>query len=183
MSVSSIVVFPPLAWTDVLDTVVCFGTEITMAANDNWTIDNFVWNTGETGPSILVSEPGIYTVTGSNICHSITVSAILANKLCDIQAPNIISLSSTAGNNLWTVDHQGIREFNCVILNRWGNTIYEWNDVLAGWDGHTAGGNLVEEGTYFYTIKAVLDNGEPLTKHGFIEVVHYTKNNFTEGFL
>lgn len=172
MSVSSQIIFPPLAWTDVEDTIVCYGTEISLNANDNWTIDNYVWNTGETGPSILVSVPGIYTVTGSNICHTITVSAILGNKLCDIEAPNIISLSSTSGNNLWFVDHQGIKEFNCVIVNRWGNVIYEWNNVLGGWDGHTLKGDLVEEGTYFYTINAVIDNGEALTKQGFIQVVH-----------
>ena len=172
MSVSSEVEFPPLAWTDVEDTVVCFGTEITLLANDNWTIDNYVWNTGETGPSIVVSEPGVYTVTGSNICHTTTVSAVVSNKLCDLNAPNVISLSSTVGNDLWFVNHQGIKEFNCIIVNRWGNIVYEFNDASGAWDGRDKGGNIVNEGTYFYTIKAVLDNDEPLEKHGNIQVIH-----------
>ncbi|MCJ8292627.1 MAG: gliding motility-associated C-terminal domain-containing protein [Crocinitomicaceae bacterium] len=172
MSVSANIVFPPYAWTDVADTTVCIGTEITLYANENWTIDNYVWSTGETGPSIVVSEPGVYTVTGSNVCHSTTVSAIFDDKLCVIDAPNIISLSSTSGNNLWFVQQEGIRDFNCVIVNRWGNVIFEINDPAGTWDGRTMKGNLVEEGTYFYTIKAILDNGDPLNKQGFIQVVH-----------
>lgn len=172
MSVSAEIEFPPYVYTVLDDTVVCFGTEIVWWTFPNWTVDEFVWSTGETGPSITVSEPGVYTVTGSNVCHSSTATAILSNKLCDIEAPNVISLSSTAGNNLWFVDHEGIKEFNCVIVNRWGNVIYEFNDPSGSWDGRTLKGDLVEEGTYFYTIKSILDNGEPLAKHGLIQVIH-----------
>lgn len=172
LSVSSEIEFPPYAWTEVRDTIVCVGTEIVLRANENWTVDNYVWSTGETGSSIVVSEPGIYTVTVSNICHSATEQAIVGNKLCDIQAPNIISLSSTSGNNIWFVDQEGISEYNCVIVNRWGNVIFETNDPAGAWDGRTPNGSLVEEGTYFYTIEAILDNGDPLDKHGFIQVIH-----------
>lgn len=172
MSVSAEIEFPPYAYTVVDDTVVCFGTEIVLWAFDNWTVDNFVWSTGETGPSITVSEPGIYTVTASNVCHSTTDSAIFGNKLCDIEAPNVISLSSNVGNNLWFVQQEGIKDFNCVIVNRWGNVIYEFNDAAGSWDGHTQKGNLVEEGTYFYTIKAVTDNDDAIEKHGLIQVIH-----------
>lgn len=172
VSLSSAIEFPPYVYTVVDDTTVCFGTEIVLWAFQNWTVDQFVWSTGETGPSITVSEPGIYSVTGSNVCHSSTDSAIFGNKLCDIVAPNILSLGSTVGNNVWFVQQEGIRTFECTIVNRWGNTIYEFNQATGGWDGHTQNGNLVEEGTYFYTINAVLDNDEELSKQGFIQVVH-----------
>jgi hypothetical protein len=55
-------------------------------------------------------------------------------------------------------------------LNRWGNIIYEYSDPAGHWDGKTAGGELVEEGTYFYRIDAVLDGGQELQKHGFVVV-------------
>ncbi len=172
ISVSSQIIFPPYAWTDVADTVVCIGAEIQLNANVNWTITNYVWNTGETGPSITVSTPGIYTVTGSNICHSTTDSAIFGFKPCFIDPPNVISLSSNVGNDMWFVQQEGVKTFECSIVNRWGNTIYEFDQVTGGWDGRTQGGNLVEEGTYFYIINAILDNEEPLTKQGFIQVFH-----------
>jgi hypothetical protein len=90
--------------------------------------------------------------------------------VCDIQVPNIINLSSLNGNNLFFVQHEGVRDFECSILNRWGNKIYEYFDPQGSWDGRTEGGNLVEDGTYFYIIKAVLDSGDELVKQGFIQV-------------
>jgi len=172
MSVSADIEFPPYVFVALPDTVVCFGTEINLLAFENGAGTDFVWDTGESGLEITVSEPGVYTITGSNICHSWTASSTLTNKICDIDAPNIISLSSQAGNNIWFVQQEGISEFNCVITNRWGNVVYESNDAAGVWDGTTKNGTLVEEGTYFYMIKAVLDNGEPLDKHGFVQVVH-----------
>ncbi len=172
MAVSADIEFPSYVFVALPDTTVCYGTEIDLLAFENGAGTNFVWDTGETGLSITISEPGTYSITGSNICHSWTASSTLDNKLCDIDVPNIISLSSTSGNNTWFVQQQGISEFNCVITNRWGNVVYESNDPVEQWDGTNKGGGLVEEATYFYIIKAVLDNGEPLTKQGFVQVVH-----------
>ncbi|MDG1657291.1 MAG: gliding motility-associated C-terminal domain-containing protein [Crocinitomicaceae bacterium] len=171
-SVSSIVTFPPLVWTDVEDTLICLGSEFYLHANNNWTVDNYVWNTGVNGPNTLVTEPGVYIVTASNVCYEMSVSATVEMYLCDIAAPNIISLSSTSGNNIWYVEEQGLIEFTCSIVNRWGNLIYEYSDSKGGWDGRTMAGNLVEEGTYFYRIDATVNGGATLQKHGSIQVVH-----------
>jgi gliding motility-associated-like protein len=70
------------------------------------------------------------------------------------------------------VQYEGVKTFECTILNRWGNIIYEYNNPAGGWDGRTKGGDLVDEGTYFYIIKAELEGGEELTKQGFVQVYH-----------
>jgi hypothetical protein len=111
-------------------------------------------------------------VTASNACHSYIDTATIGNKVCDITVPNIISLSSTAGNNLFFVQYDGIEFFTCTILNRWGNEIYEYYDPAGTWDGKTQGGTLVEDGTYFYIIKAQFYGGEEVTKQGFVQVYH-----------
>ncbi len=170
--VSSIVTYPPFIWTEVKDTLICLGSEYLIYANENPTVDSYIWSTGDTGPSITVSEAGIYTVTASNVCYDITVSANIETFLCDIVAPNILSLSSQVGNNIWYVQEQGIVEFKCSIVNRWGNLVYEYTDPKGGWDGRTLGGTLVDEGTYFYIIDATVTGGQTLQKHGSIQVVH-----------
>ncbi|MFK7784031.1 MAG: nidogen-like domain-containing protein [Crocinitomicaceae bacterium] len=172
MAVSADIVFPSYVFVALPDTTVCLGTEIDLLAFENGAGTDFVWDTGETGLTITVSEPGSYSITGSNICHSWTATSILDNKLCDISVPNIISLSSQSGNNVWFVQQEGIAEYDCVITNRWGNIVYESTNPAGQWDGNTPNGTRVEEGTYFYTIKAALDNGEPLVKQGFVQVVH-----------
>jgi len=73
-------------------------------------------------------------------------------------------------NNIFYVQYAGVAEFECTIFNRWGNKIYQYGDPNGGWDGRTSGGNLVEEGTYFYIIKATFEGGSETTKQGFVQV-------------
>ena len=141
-------------------------------AAENIHTTGYIWNNGSTGPSITVSGPGVYYVEAYNDCYSMVDSAVINYVICDIDAPNIISLSSQAGNNLWFINAHGVSDFNCIIVNRWGNLIYEYNDVNGYWDGRDRGGNIVPEGTYFYKIEATLSSGEEVSKHGFIQVVH-----------
>ncbi|MCO5259087.1 MAG: gliding motility-associated C-terminal domain-containing protein [Crocinitomicaceae bacterium] len=164
--------FPGYIYTEVKDTNLCFGITYELGALEPSTPVTYMWNTGATTPSIMVSESGMYYVTISNNCYTYTDSALISYHLCDIQAPNVISLSSQAGNNIWFVDADGIAEFNCVIVNRWGNIIYEYSDLNGNWDGKDRSGHIVPEGVYFYTIKAKIYGGDKLEKHGFIEVVH-----------
>ena len=162
--------YPPYAWTETFDSVICEGATLLLSANVNSTINSYVWSTGATSPNIEVSEPGNYIVTGSNECYTITDTATIGNKLCTLSAPNIVSLSSTVGNNMFFVQYDGIAEFNCAILNRWGNVIYEYTDPAGGWDGKTAGGDVVDEGTYFYIIHATFEGGREITEHGFVQL-------------
>lgn len=172
LSGSEEIYFPPYLFTDVADTNLCTGIEYPLNAYQGPYPATYSWNTGQVGPVINVTGPGTYIVTVSNECHSYSDAAVIDYYLCDIQAPNIISLSSTSGNNFWFVNADGISDFECFIVNRWGNLIYEYNDVNSGWNGQDRSGNLVEEGVYFYHIKAKSYGGQELEKQGFITVVH-----------
>jgi subtilisin-like proprotein convertase family protein len=162
--------YPPYAWTETFDSVVCLGTTLTVNANQNSTVNSFLWSTGATTPSIIVTEAGNYIVIASNECYTISDTATIGTKICEIEAPNILSLSSLSGNNMFFVQYEGVAEFECTILNRWGNKIYQYSDPAGGWDGKTQNGNLCEEGTYFYIIKAVFESGEEVTKQGFVQL-------------
>ena len=73
---------------------------------------------------------------------------------------NIFSPNNDGKNDLFTFDLKSasIKEFTCVIVNRWGDVIYEMNDVADGWDGTTVGGSICSAGVYFYTYEALTDN-------------------------
>ena len=177
--------FPPLIYTQVLDTNICPGSsfeldplilntpkdtllsEWTQQANYNPST-TWWWEDGPTEIPRIISGAGIYIFHLKNACYEKTDTANIAIKPCDITAPNIVVMSSLAGNNIFQINPEGIVNFNCVILNRWGNVIYEFTDAAGGWDGKTADGNKLEEGTYFYRIKAVLEGGEELVKNGFV---------------
>ena len=167
---STVINFIPYPWTETFDSTMCSGSTIIVSANVNNTIDSYQWSTGATTPTIEVSAAGEYILIGSNECYSITDTAIIDTKICEINAPNVICLSSQVGNNLFFVDYEGVKEFSCSILNRWGNVIYDYTDPSGGWDGKTSNGTIVDEGTYFYIIKATFENNEEITKHGFVQL-------------
>ena len=179
--------FLPNIYTQVLDTNICIGSSFELnplilntaidTLHNEWTLQpnynpntTWFWENGSTDIPRIISGAGsyIFTVSYNNNCLPYIDTATIGIKPCDITAPNIIVLSSTEGNNFFSVNTIGIVEFNCVILNRWGNVIYEYNDPEGGWNGKTSNGNLVEEGTYFYRIKATYEGGEDVIKHGFV---------------
>ncbi|MES2555220.1 MAG: gliding motility-associated C-terminal domain-containing protein [Bacteroidota bacterium] len=171
VTVSAQIIFPAPVYTEVADTTICSNTEYTINALQQ-AGNSYVWNTGATTPSITVTQAGMYSVTASNVCYSWSDTAIIFEIACDIEVPNVISLSSEDGNNVFFVNYSGIKSFECSIINRWGNEVYFYNDPAAAWDGKTQNGEPVDEGTYFYTIKAVLSNDEELVKQGFVQVYH-----------
>jgi subtilisin-like proprotein convertase family protein len=187
VTLTSNIEFPPFIYTQVLDTNICPGSSFELAPLilntpkdslfSEWTqqmnynpSNTYFWEDGATEIPRVISDAGIYIFHLKNACYEVTDTATIGIKPCDITAPNIIVLSSLAENNVFYVNAEGIVNFNCVILNRWGNVIYEYSDATGGWNGETADGNKVEEGTYFYRIKAVLEGGDELIKHGFVVV-------------
>jgi hypothetical protein len=161
--------------TVLFDTTICQGATVTIVAEDLNTLPTqYSWSNGAQGPSIEVSDAGVYVVTLSNLCQTSLDSVTIFTKLCDIIVPNIISLADGSQNPLWFVEAEGVSTFNLVIVNRWGQTVYECDDAAVNclWDGRDLSGEFVSEGTYFYIIDAALEGGEPLQKHGFIQVVN-----------
>jgi hypothetical protein len=171
-SVSSDIFFENWAWTSLSDTLICSGSSHTISAFAPIQNDDYLWSTGSTETSIVVNSPGVYYLTVSNECNSYTDSSIVGIKACDISVPNIIVLSSTQGNNEFVINYSGVKEYRITIQNRWGNNIWESINPADYWKGKTSNGTIVEEGVYFYTIKAVLDNDEELEKQGFVHVYH-----------
>jgi len=169
---SSDIYFQPYPYTEVFDATNCEGTATQLLAASGPENDSYVWNTGEQGLSIYVTQQGTYWVTTFNECGQWTDSASFTTRVCDIQAPNIIVLSSTQGNNAWFINYDGIAEYSVTIVNRWQNIVFESIDPTVQWKGQSTNGTDVSEGTYFYTIKATMLNGESLEKQGFIQVYH-----------
>ena len=180
--ITSTIEFPPYVYVDILDTALCQGATFDMVAASinsgtlqqgyNPSID-LLWGNGSTDNFIVVSSAGQYSITASNVCHTSTDIATVVIKPCDFEVPNIISLESNVGNHLFAISNpEGLVEFECVILNRWGNVIYTFTDPNGTWDGKTQDGKLVDEGTYFYKITAKYSGDIDANKHGFVYVTY-----------
>lgn len=75
------------------------------------------------------------------------------------------------GNDIIYVNGWGIKKLiEFKIFNRWGQLVFESNDLKKGWDG-TYNGKLQSIDTYVYIVKAEAFNGLILEKKGFINLL------------
>jgi hypothetical protein len=187
ITLTEFIEFPPYVYVQLLDTNICQGSSFSIdpftlnvpkdSTYTEWTLQGAYtpitlgsWQDGNTDDPRVISAVGNYIYTISNACFTYSDTATIGFKPCDIIAPNVIVLSSQNGNAAFYVQYSGITEFECTIVNRWGNAIYSYTDPAGSWNGQTSNGDKVEEGTYFYIIKAMYEGGIPIEKHGFVEV-------------
>ncbi|MCF8444549.1 MAG: gliding motility-associated C-terminal domain-containing protein [Crocinitomicaceae bacterium] len=70
----------------------------------------------------------------------------------DIEIPNVFTPNGDGVNDLVPFPDFGNSSNRIVVVNRWGNLIYESNGINPIWDGKDTSGKTCTEGTYFYRI-------------------------------
>nr|WP_294859488.1 gliding motility-associated C-terminal domain-containing protein [uncultured Fluviicola sp.] len=88
----------------------------------------------------------------------------------DIKAPNIFTPNGDHVNDFFTFELLNIKELNVTVVNRWGNPVYISSAVPFSWDGKDSGGNLVNEGVYFYKYTAKGAQDELFEGQGFVQL-------------
>lgn len=72
-----------------------------------------------------------------------------------LEFPNAFSPNGDGLNDIYQAkkEYKSIVEFHAIIINRWGQKLYEWSDPAGGWDG-THNGKPVKDGVYYVIVKA-----------------------------
>jgi gliding motility-associated-like protein len=137
------------------DTSICDDKNVLLDAGANW--DNIIWQDASTNSTYNVTTSGWYKATVSNTCGTKTDSIYVTVEPCDCKlvypdgfTPNGDNLNETYAP-LYICS--GLSEFNMRIFNRWGELVYETNDINNGWNGKFKGKEQAI-GTYIYYIKA-----------------------------
>lgn len=99
---------------------------------------NYLWSNGETNHYIEVSKPGIYEVTVSNLCGTLTDDVVITNYDCAncIKMPTAFTPNNDGKNDEYhSRTDCNITQFHLMIFNRWGQLMFESFDILNGWNG------------------------------------------------
>lgn len=88
----------------------------------------------------------------------------------EVIAPNVFTPNSDGDNDLYELDHIHAVEIELIIVNRWGNIMYESTGPNPVWDGKV-GAVLADEGTYFYKYTATGAGGDQIEGHGFFHLI------------
>ncbi len=88
-----------------------------------------------------------------------------------IHVPNVFTPNGDNQNDLFFIDVENATNLEFVILNRWGNVVYEASGLTSAWNGYIAGGSFAQDGTYFvkYTVTGI--DGALHEGHGFVQLV------------
>ncbi len=151
----------------------------------------FTWDFGD-GDSLMVENPthtyleiGEYIVTleTENVkgCISSVSKTVIINLNHDIIVPNAFTPNGNGSNGGAYDPHDlsndifypfvnYISTYHMMIFNRWGELIFESNDVLVGWDGYYDG-KLSQIGTYVYTIDITFIDDFSASKQGHIKLI------------
>ena len=122
------------------------------------------------GPQALAVVTGtdIIILTGTNEwgCSNTDSVEVTAHTCCEIAVPNAFSPNNDGLNDRFRIITNGNQRIGTfIILNRWGQKLFETTDVRAGWDG-TYKGKAQEMGTYYYYIKYTCTSSEVFEKKG-----------------
>ena len=119
-------------------------------------LENYVWSTGETTPTITVYEEGLYTVTATQgVCER---EASFTIQPCEheILLPNAISPNGAVENHFFRIPDSHLKlisdyDFSVYIYNRLGTLVFSSTSKYFQWDG-TVNGNIHHEAIYNYVI-------------------------------
>ncbi len=88
-----------------------------------------------------------------------------------IDVPNVFTPNGDGRNDFLTIPGGGILEYELVIYNRWGQTIFSTTAREINWDGRTTAGVEASAGTYYYTLKATGLSGTDYSQVGHITLL------------
>jgi gliding motility-associated-like protein len=163
----------PNAYFELIDTA-CVGycvdlidlsnvSPITLApiTNWDWNISTTTNSTLQHPSNICFDMPGNFsislTVTDSNgIVSSVYTKNITINKCEELKIPNVFTPNSDGMNDVFNIAGSDVVDLKMHIYNRWGELLFETNQINEGWDGRTSNGINVPEGTYFYLLNIEL---------------------------
>ncbi len=108
----------------------------------------YLWSTGSTSQSISVDVAGSYWVQAIfGNCMSGDTSKITGDGTGGLLfIPNSFTPDNDNLNEIFLAKGTGIESFKMLIFDRWGNLIFESDDVNKGWNGKVQGGHYPLQG-------------------------------------
>lgn len=141
----------------------------------------YEWDFGDGGTSSEAQPVHTYTETGT---YEVVLRTITANgcedevmKTVDIFPDyavfpaNAFSPNGDGLNDYFEVKTVAVSKYNIKVYNRWGQIIFESDNVEKHWDGKVKG-ELVPAGSYIYHVIITNMVGETTEKRGTVNVIH-----------
>ena len=138
-----------------------------------WTISHDVTQCRDTTYTSAGTYEACLVAINTNGCADTACVDIVIYDLQSFTPINIFTPNGDGTNDLFSFEEisVAIEEFYCLIVNRWGRKITELNAITEYWDGTDKSGSECKDGVYFYTYRAVAQNGEVIEGQGTVQLI------------
>jgi gliding motility-associated-like protein len=140
--------------------------------------DSYLWNFGDGNtdsifnPSHQYIQQGEYTATliatSANGCEDSMQYTITVEEYLFI-VPNVFSPNGDGLNDEFKVSLSGYNFVSGEIYNKWGNKLFNWEDINSGWNGKVKSEDA-SDGTYLYIVIIEDLMGNKITKNGTLNL-------------
>ena len=87
------------------------------------------------------------------------------------KVPNVFTPNNDGYNDEFEILGEYLSKFQLFVVNRWGETLFETNNINDRWDG-TFMGRPCHEGVYFWIIRYQYPNEKkPTTMQGTVTII------------
>jgi gliding motility-associated-like protein len=159
--------------------IVTVGTDVNFI-NTSTNATNYIWSlicTGQTATSTdlntLFADTGSCCINlvasqPSGCSDTVTKCIDVINKAV-VVIPNVFTPNGDGKNDVFKINSNGLKSLNCVIYDRWGLKMYEWDGINGSWDGNAKTG-IAPDGTYFYIINYTDLKDTATTEKGYLNL-------------
>jgi gliding motility-associated-like protein len=149
------------------DTVTLDGSVKGTSVDFYWSPSAFINDIHSITPKVYPPEDGLYTLTASsNLGCGTSASLTKVRVFRDIYVPNAFTPNGDGKNDRFHVlAADNYKEFKLRIYNRWGQLVYETNDINKGWNGRF-GEQPQPSDVYIYYLQIRTASNKEISKKG-----------------
>lgn len=147
--------------------------------NTSMFADSFFWDFGDGGTAFIENPTYSYTKEGEfDVTLLVTTefgcTDSIVKKLMpplEIWAPNAFTPNGDEVNDVFRVSGTGIKKYSIMIFDRWGELLFQSDNILNSWDGKSSKGKLLKTGAFVFHIKAIGLRSEKFEKFGSVTLL------------
>lgn len=126
-----------------------------------------------TNPVASPTETTTYYVVGTdaNGCSSSDSVTINVENEEVLYIANVFSPNGDGQHDEFMVQGSGISEIELTIYDRWGQAIWQSNDMSIGWDGRNQDGKELNNGGFVYTVRGKFYSGKEINESGTVTLL------------
>ena len=120
-----------------VDKALCSGDSVNLSPGE---FSSYLWSDGTTQRSVVIRNPGLYSVEVMNSCGSARDEIMITEKNCDIYFPSAFTPNNDGKNDIFKIlGGNNLADFRLIVYDRWGQKVFETFDFAKGWDGNFEG--------------------------------------------